>query len=329
MHVNTYNVENQFKLDMKKIGFPLFLSLVLLAAGCNKDEDPIIEEPGIGEQEVGATDEAARDEYWSAMDDAFNAMNGTSLQTGKSKSGSGLVLPCGAFRIDSTAGKRFTIRYNGTTNCGARVLSGSISVGMTQQGVLWRDPGAEMEITFSNYEVKFLANNEVLIFNGSLYVTNATGGLLRDLLSQSPIEHKIRGNLDITFDNGATRTWSIHRKRTFSSDDGTWSGVKLLLAADSTGNVSEVGINRHGNAFVTTIPNPFLYENCTTSNSLTGPYVLVFGKMVSTVGNNYVSAEGGFVLTNGQATYAGDCSSSAYLIKYHINGHTTQLIQPY
>tara|TARA_B100000497_G_C7464356_1_gene286651 strand:- start:314 stop:598 length:285 start_codon:yes stop_codon:yes gene_type:complete len=94
-------------------------------------------------------------------------------------------------------------------------------------------------LDYQNYTVLFEVNNQTLVFNGSILVTNVNGGLIYETITkQTTIEHKIRGNLNITFDNGKTRSWQVFKRRTYSAANGQIENLEAQIAADSSGNIS-------------------------------------------------------------------------------------------
>jgi len=303
--------------------FAFFCSLILALQSCKKDEvDPIVES-NIAEQ--GSNDESARDEYDRSIDDVFTALEKTSF--GSRSTDSTVILPCGVIRIDTTGGV-YKIVYG--ANCGRKVLSGSISATRIPSNGKWRDVGSVIRLDYSNYTVKFDANGQTLIFNGSLYVTNVNGGLVYEtILLGSTIIHKVRGNLMVTFDNGKTRQWSIYKKRTYAAPGKSIANLTLELSADSTGNIAEIGTNKAGQQFITTIPNPFVMQNCNTSGAWTGPFIMTRGKLTYTVAPNSLTAEPGFALVSGVITPRNDCNSTGYKLTWVIGGTTTTKFQYY
>ncbi len=310
----------------------LFVAVLLLAFNsCKKEEDdPIIPEistPG----EQGSNDETARTEYDNAIDDIFSALENTGISTGRSASGSGVILPCGVVRIDSTGGT-YKFVYDSTTNCQKRVLSGSITASLIS-GTMWSDSGAQMTLTFTNYKVLFTVNNQTLTFNGVLTITNVNGGKVWMVLSPTnkTIVHKISGNLNITFDNNSndTRAWAITKKRTYQSTDGTFAGVTWMLEADGTN--AEVGTAKDGTPFITTIPTPIKWINCSPTGTFEGPYKAIEGELKYTNQSNFMKAEAGYTydVSSKTESFAGDCTSEGYKLTFFINGKTQTSFQYY
>ena len=302
----------------------VFFCLALIATSCKKDEeeDPIVQS-NIAEQ--GSNDETARDEYDKSLDNVFTALESTDF--GSRSGDSAVVLPCGVVRIDTTGGK-YTIVYG--KNCGRKVLSGSVTASISPSGAKWRDKGAVLRLDYSNYTVKFEANGQTLVFNGSLYVTNVNGGLIFEtIIGGKTIIHRVRGAINVTFDNGKTRLWNVYKKRTYHSPTSKVGELTLELSADSAGNIAEIGTNRNGDQFTTTIPIPYLMRNCNTSGHWTGPYVLIQGKLIYTVAPNSLTAEPGYAYVSGSIVPRNDCNATGYKLTWVIGGVTTEKFQYY
>jgi hypothetical protein len=297
----------------------------LIITGCKKDEEPE-ETPSLGIHEQGSNDETARNEYDQSVDDVFKALENTEFGSRGSDSG-GVILPCGVVSIDTTGGK-YKIVYG--KNCGRKVLSGSITATIMPSGNKWRDKGTVVKLEYTNYTVKFDVNNQTLVFNGTLYVTNVNGGLVYEtIISGKTIVHKVRGAIEITFDNGKTRTWNVTKRRIYRSATATTKDLQTVLEADSSNSIAEWGTNKNGETFVTTIPIGLLMENCNSSGHWTGPYVMTQGELVYTVGQNSLKAEPGYTLNNGTLTAVNDCSSDGYKLTWTINGVVTEQFQYY
>lgn len=170
-------------------------------------------------------------------------------------------------------------------------MSGTIVATLMPPFKKWREKGAVIHLECQNYTVLFEVNNQTLVFNGTIVVTNINGGQVYEAITlKNTITHKIRGSINITFDNGKTRTWQIFKRRTYSAENGKIENLEAQLAADSTGNIAEVGTTKSGENFTTTVTTAFRYMNCGQSSEV-GSFVLVNGKLVFIVGLNLVTAE--------------------------------------
>ena len=313
---------------MKSLKPSLLIMLLLVTLfSCEKEEieDPVVESTVVSNfSENGSNDESARNEYDQSVEAAFKALENTNF--GSRGADSGVILPCGVVKIDTTGG-RYKIEYG--RNCGKKVLSGTITAHIIPTGAMWRDTGTVVRLDYDNYTVKFEVNNQTLVFNGSLFVTNTSGGLIYEAITANKtIVHSIRGSLRITYDNGATREWKVFKRRTYRSPNGTVGDIQAELAADS-GNVAEIGISKHGNSFVTTIPEDYIYENCDPNGGWVGPYVLTRGKLVYTEAGNSLTAEPGHHYSNNTISSPKDCSATGYKLTWLIGGATTVKFQYY
>lgn len=309
----------------------LFLSVIalsLVVLSCKKEEIELPTVPEIPDAiaitEQGSNDETARNEYDQSIESAFKALETTNF--GSRGADSGVILPCGVIGVDTTGGKH-TIKYG--SNCGTKVLSGSIIATLLPPAKKWREKGAVIKLEYQNYAVLFEVNNQTLVFNGTIVVTNINGGLVYEtILLRSTIEHKIRGNINITFDNGNTRAWQVFKRRTYSAANGKIENLEAHLAADSSGNIAEVGITKAGENFTTTIPTTFVYKNC-GSGTAVGPFILVDGKLVFTVNSNSLTAEAGQKFENDVISDSKDCNATGYKLIWNISGITKEEFQYY
>ena len=291
----------------------------LLFSACKKEEIEVPPIPDVTESitvsEQGSNDETARNEYDQSIESAFKALETTNF--GSRSADSGVILPCGIIKVDTTGGKH-KIVYG--SNCGRKVLSGRIVATLMPSTAKWQDVGAVIKLDYQNYTVLFEVNNQTLVFNGSILVTNVNGGLIYETITkQTTIEHKIRGNLNITFDNGKTRSWQVFKRRTYSAANGQIENLEAQIAADSSGNIAEVGITKAGENFITTIPSAFIYKNCSKGQAI-DTFVLVDGKLVFTVNSNSLTAEAGYTLENETITPINNCSSIGYNLSWSIGG---------
>lgn len=309
---------------------PALVPAVILVS-CRKKEVEVAENQ-TQEAVQGSNDETARDEYDASVDDVFRALENTGISTGRMSSPASAVLPCGVVKIDSTGGS-YNFNYDSTVNCSGRVLSGSITATLIS-GSQWSDAGAEIKLTYTGYTIQFNANNQIITIDGELIVTNIDGGKLWQVLAiggKKTIKHSIHGDISVTFDGNtsAVRMWHISKLRTYKSTDGEISGIQWTLAAD--GSTAETGISKDGTPFVTTIPSPLLWENCSQVGSIEGPYVATNGELKYSAGGNSVTAEPGFIydVSSKKIDQVNDCSSEGYKLTFRINGKTTVQFQYY
>jgi hypothetical protein len=231
-----------------------------------------------------------------SFDDAENAIAPSSLSGFRTSAYAGI---CGA-TVDTSqiSIKKITINYNGNSCDNSRFRTGSISVQLVN-GLHWKDMGAILAITYTNFKVTVLSNNKSTTLNGSHYITNVSGGIVAHIgLSPNPstIVRKIRSNnMNITFDDNTVRTWSVNRTRTWTGAAGTVTG--LAISADSA-NVETWGTNRAGHVFTTVINSPIVVSStCGWFAPVSGKKTHTFNNRVSTV--TFGTDANGNVVTTG------------------------------
>ena len=178
-----------------------------------------------------------------------------------------LAPPCDAtILLDSTATlRRITITYNGIQCPGAlRIRTGTVVLTMPL-GQHWRDQGAVLTTTITNFKITRVSDNKSITINGVRYNTNVTGGRLIFLGAPgglTQIIHEITSqNMSVTFDDGSVRTWQVGKRRTFTGNFNTNTMVITTIGIHTDGlitGISEWGTNRFGNAFVTSITQPMV-----------------------------------------------------------------------
>ncbi|MCB0480615.1 MAG: hypothetical protein KDC83_04240 [Flavobacteriales bacterium] len=310
----------------------LLILTIALMFSCKKKEDenptptPAVTVPNPPPSlmvEQGANDESARSEYDKSIGDVMSAIESYGFG-----SRAGVILPCGIVSVDTTAGK-YKVNYG--ANCGRKKLSGTVTATIIPDSAKWKDAGTILRLDYSDYTVLFEVNNQTLVFNGSVFITNTNGGLIVHALTlKKTIVHTIRGELNIKFDNASTRKWKIYKKRTYSSSSGTAADLTGMISADS-GSIAEVGLNKLGQEFITTIPKTFVYKNCNTSGSWVGPYVLTEGELIYTTGKISLKAEAGYIYSSSdnKLTAVNNCESLGYKLTWNINGTTQEQYQSY
>jgi len=130
----------------------------------------------------------------------------------------------------------------------------------------WNQPGAIVNISFSQYEVIVLATNVSLWMNGTATVTNLSGGLLKNpanltLATGDSLQDKLNATIVFTYnDNVAvvqTWTWYMNQLRTFNFQNAS---LISTIRGDSTVNnitgIATSGTTRFGFGFNTQIISP-------------------------------------------------------------------------
>ena len=212
--------------------------------------------------------------------DNYTAFNGKSTST--------LALPCDAtVVVDSTSNPRkITITYNGMNCLGTRTRTGVVT--LTLPGTTrWKDVGAVLTVTYQNLKITRVSDNKSITINGVKTITNVTGGLVRFLANVGPITHTITSTgMVVTFDDGSQRKWQIAKKRVFSYNNGIVITTTGTGTVDGVNNVSEWGVNRFGNTFITSINQPMIVrQDCNfrltsgqvTHNKLAATILVTYG----------------------------------------------------
>lgn len=228
------------------------------------------------------------------------------------------------------------------------MLSGTITVTLVS-GTAFTDQNAKLKVVFTNYKVLYTNSNQSVVYDGTSYITNISGGSLVSLFTSTPnaeVIHKVRGDMTIMFDTLGTtfaRSWKIFRKRTFQNTPGTVTGITFKLEGDTSfassayfngttgtfSSVSEIGLNVDNEKFVCDVTTPFKWENCGADYG--GPYILKQGRVAYTAYTAkpiyvalgytkfYWSGEAGYRMDGtGSYSYDGGCSSEGYKIDFSL-----------
>jgi hypothetical protein len=228
--------------------------------------------------------------------------------------------------IDSVDNPRtITITYNGA-NCNLlRIRKGTVTISIPQ-GVQWRDQGAQVTVTFTNFVVTRILDNKTITFNGTHTYTNVSGGSLSSLNANSTttITHTLTSsNMSITFDDGTQRTWNIARQRVFSYNSGIVVTETGMQTQGTLSGISEWGVNRYGNTFTAQIAQALVVSQSCSWQTTSGEAILTnsAGSIALTFGLN----------STGQAT---SCPIAPALFYYQLvwsgaGGKTYTFILPY
>ena len=156
--------------------------------------------------------------------------------------------------------RTITITYNGTNCAMDRTRTGSVVISIAQ-GVVWRDAGAVVTVTFNNLAITRLSDNKTITLNGTHTYTNVSGGSLLSLPnnpSESIVHTITSDNMAITFDDGSKATWNVARQRTFTYNDGYVISQTGTHTSGTLTNVSMWGTDRYSNAFTVDILQPYV-----------------------------------------------------------------------
>jgi len=241
----------------------LFLAVTGLSlSGCKKDKNTGASDDSASMQQLSKDEEAVESASEESMNDVNNLLAGGSLKSTERR------VPCNA-KIDSTAVVNDTITiyitYNGVNCMGNRFRSGKVEI-KKQVGTHWFQQGATVMVRHIDFAITKMKNQKMITLNGVRFYQNVSGGLIWQIGPDLPtIVHRTWGYVNISFEDGTTKTWNIARQNTFS---GIFPD-NLSLTSDGFGTVDGYenlvawGLNRHGENFYTQILQPVTRcENC-------------------------------------------------------------------
>lgn len=300
--------------------FTLVLSIAVTS--CDRNKPGTIDST---EEQHSKDVDRMKAESDQVVSDAESVMSETSL--GRIAGGNGTAgTLCGA-SVDTSqiAQKIITITYDGTTLCNGFVRTGTITLHLVN-GTHWRNAGAVMEITHTNYTVVRQSDNKSLTFNGVKYVTNVSGFSWTNPTRQ----YKERATgLTLTFDNGSQREWSLARNWNITITSFSPIGISYVISGDSTvngvANVMAWGSNRFGTTFSNSTPVPITTTYGVNGCGFTRP---LSGQIVHDLtGKGTLTATFG-VDINGDPVSSG-CAYGYKLDWEGVNGNTASAVKPY
>ncbi len=168
----------------------------------------------------------------------------------------------------------------------------------------WKDKGAMLQITFVNYVVTNAADGRVMKINGSMNVTNISGGTWYELryLNQSNLVQTISAaDLAITFDKAYLVTCNMERRVTFGLQGTTINAFDEGTAVqNNNNNVDCWGADRNEKTFTNLIDSPIYWSSkCSASRSKSGEVTLkVDGKYFDLKGTYGTDIDGNAVSVN-------------------------------
>lgn len=247
---------------MKKIiqfGLAAMVVAGLSLNSCKKDDDTM--DDGLEQAELSTDESNHNNELEASLNEADATVSSSGF-------GKGPGIP-GAKVDDSTfiSQKKIVITYNGLSGDGLRMRTGTVILQLIT-GSKWSDAGAVLRLEAQNLKVTRVSNGKSVVINGVHFITNVTGG--RAYVSNNVI-HKVRGNTEVSFDNGTMRTWQVARKRTFTNNNGLLGlTVEGDTAVGGYNNVVVWGTNRRGNAFYSQITSPIAFKSLCSSRPVSG-----------------------------------------------------------
>ena len=236
---------------------------------------------------------------------------------------------CGSTIVDSVntgAGWKYTITYDGSSICNGVKRSGSVTVQLSPTTTHWKDAGAQIIVTINNLVITDPVTNESYTINGTHTITNETGGLAWRVavgLDQTTVTHRnISTNMTITFSDGSQRTWNVDRTRSWSGAGGV---ITVSIYTENSTGEDTWGTNRYGTSFTNSITQTISANN----NSCAGkPYRPYTGTMVHKVANRTVTVLFG---TNSSGTQIGTATTcgDGFYVTYQKNTRTAYVFVPY
>jgi hypothetical protein len=186
-----------------------------------------------------------------------------------------------------------TVQYDGKTCDGTRGRLGTLFI-YQKPGIDFSNAGDTIGVNFDNFKTYWLADDDSVVLNGTFYMVDSTGGSLANYNAASPpvVQDIIGVNASVQFETLVTATWQIWRRRAYSYNGGLVTTTTGIDTATGLQGVSEIGGNRFGNGFITTITTPLVVsQGCSwritggkeTVVNPAGTTVLTFG--VDSLGN--------------------------------------------
>lgn len=238
-----------------------FLALAIIGlslSGCKKDKNSDNSNDSASLQQLSNDEQIVE----SATDESMNDVNGF-LSGGNLKSTNNI--PCNA-TVDSTAVLNDTITiyitYNGLNCSGTRFRTGQVEI-KKHVGMHWYQQGATVIVRHINFTITKVSNQKSITINSVKIHTNVSGGVIWQLGNvMTAITHRTLGHVDVTFDDGTTKTWRVARLKTYTGTPPN----NLILTTNGFGtmdgydNLVVWGNNRQGKMFYTQIFQPVVHR---------------------------------------------------------------------
>jgi hypothetical protein len=211
--------------------------------------------------------------------------------------------------------KKIQIVYRGTSVFGV-TRSGKITIELVN-GNNWAETGALLKIDFEDIKITYFERSAT--YNGTLYITNVSGGLPYDPNHDSVI-HRIRVNASVIFDDNSTLSWWAARKNSYVKHNVSFASYGDTLINGETYAMG--GINRYNNYFLVQAPQAIF------SNLTCGFAKPVSGVRIFTLANKNVTVTFG-TNANGSAVEGGDCAYGYKVEWSRWNGETGTAVISY
>jgi len=252
------------RIKLTYIVIALFGMSALMLGSCNKEK---LEK---GSNDYTSVSNLSQDELEveeatnESMEDVEGLLSGHGNGNGGFKSTDHMP-PCNA-TVDSTQVVNDTITiyitYDGLSCNGRKYRSGQVEI-RKPVGQNFGMPGATVRIKHINFTITRVGSDRSITINSTKTFTNVTGGFIFMLGHNGfdALVHRIEGNINVSFNNGTARSWSVARQRTYTGTRGN-----LLLTVDGFGtsgdytNLVTWGTNRAGEQFYTSITQSIVFR---------------------------------------------------------------------
>lgn len=321
------------KSNMKTILLTLFVvALAMTACRRNNTDDPSPNqtESDQARQTTSVNDEqfasSETDEVMNDVEDFINTQGRGLRREGPPSTPMPTSWFCGGnVSVDSVlvGQKQYTLIFN-NNNCNGRIRNGRVIIKL-ESGNRWPDQGAVLKVTFDNLSItrSFGGSNRTVVLNGYHAITNVNGGRIIDATASRTIEHKVRGRMLVNFGDGSFRSWSVYRRRLFTSGN---QGLSIRIKGDTTlpnkAQVDCIGINRYDEAFTSRIPTDI------QSNAQCGFWKPVSGQKVHEASFKQLTITHGLNAA-GNAVGLGTCATHYRLQTQTGNSATFNILLPY
>ena len=278
----------------------LLATVSVLLTNCNKSKSNSSESES---QLQAAVIQNAADEYHVQTDEeslsadvsaAIEANPSFAISSGSTENNSLIAGATVDNSIITASLKKIKIVYTGTSVFGI-VRSGTIIIELVK-GDSWIEAGSILKIDFEDVKITYMERS--VVYTGTRYVTNVSGGLPYGTGRDSVI-HQIRVNASVTFDDNKKLTWWAARKNLYVKTNASFASYGDTLINGETYSMG--GINRYNTYFLVKAPQPVIANlTCGFGNPVSG--IRIF-----TLGNRDVTITFG-VNDNGAPVNGGNCA---------------------
>ena len=259
-----------------------------------------------GQSLVDVTDIRAQSDL--VLTDANEIISNQFFLRGKSSSENGLSAAFCGISLDSSLiyNGKLIFNYNGTI-CNNLKREGQVVVSIQNYpSKKWKDKGAVLQITFADYVATNSADNRSVKINGTMSVTNMSGGTYYELryLNQSSLVQSVSAlSLDVVFDNIGFVKANMERRVTFTLQGSTIAAMDEGTASQGNdANVDCWGIDRSEKVFTNLITTNVLWNN------MCGPTRIKGGAVTLKKTDTYFDLHGVYGTdVDGKVTGGNDC----------------------